>query len=397
MRKLGADDTIHAAYLCYVSQAIINNFLPLLFLQLEGEFGISIEKITLLITVNFAIQMGVDLLSVHLVDKMGYRLSLILSNFLCVAGMLLLGTLPGLIEPYAGLIIAVVLCALGGGLLEVTVSPLVEACPSENKEKTMSLLHSSYCWGHVAVILISELFFLIFGLSSWRIMGMLWAVLPCVAALLFFKVPVYSLSKGKDDEPVGSLIRSPVFICMLVILLAAGASEQAMAQWASAFAESGLGVSKALGDLVGPLMFAALMGLSRLYFGKSGEKINLRSFMLASGILCVVCYLLAGLTGAPALGLIGCALCGLSVGIMWPGGYSIAAQKLRGGSTAMFALLAMAGDIGCLSGPTLVGLVSGAAGGQIRVGLLSAVVFPLLLLGALMWLSASRKAKTPSL
>ena len=176
------------------------------------------------------------------------------------------------------------------------------------------------------------------------------------------------------------LFRSKVFWVLVIMMVCSGACEQAVSQWASAFAETGLGISKTAGDLAGPMSFAVLMGGARAFYGKYGDKINLEKFMEGSAVLCVFSYLLISLAPWPFLNLIGCALCGFSVGIMWPGTFSRAAASLRTGGTAMFALLALAGDLGCSGGPTLVGFVSDAAGGSLKAGILAAVVFPALML-----------------
>ena len=332
-------------------------------------------------TINFGLQLLVDLLSAGFIDKIGYRAAIMIAHVLSAAGLVCLTFLPDLLpNPFAGLLLSVMIYAIGGGLLEVLVSPIVESCPTQHKEKTMSLLHSFYCWGHVGVVLISTLFFTLFGISSWRVMALLWALIPLANLLLFAKAPFFSLlQEGERGLTVGELVRKKAFWLLMLLMLCAGACEQAVSQWASAFAEQGLGVSKTLGDLAGPMLFAVMMGLSRLFYGKLGDKINLQKFMLASGILCGCSYLLISLSPWPALGLIGCGVCGLSVGILWPGTFSMGAAAIRGGGTAMFAFFALAGDLGCSSGPTLVGFVSGLFQDNLKAGILGAVIFPILL------------------
>lgn len=373
--------TIGACLTGYTVQAVLNNFVPLLFLTLSQQYNLPLEQITMLITLNFGIQLTVDLCAAVVVDRIGYRVSMIAAHLFSAAGLILLAVLPGLLpHPFAGLLIAVGIYAVGGGVLEVLVSPIVEACPTDNKEKAMSLLHSFYCWGHVGTVLISTGFFCLFGMENWRILALLWAILPLTNALVFTQVPIASLQEeGKRGLSLRELLSKKVFWLLLLMMLCAGASEQAVSQWASAFAEKGLGVSKAVGDLAGPMAFAAFMGASRAFYGKYGDRIRLDSFMAGSVLLCLVSYLAISLIPAPLPGLIGCAVCGLSVGILWPGTFSRAAVALRDGGTAMFALLALAGDVGCLSGPTVVGLVSGASG-SLHTGILAAVIFPVLML-----------------
>ena len=380
--KLTYRHTISACFIGYIVQAILNNFAPLLFLTFQSSYRIPLTQITMLVTVNFGVQLLVDLLSAGFVDKIGYRASMGIAHLTSALGLVLLAFLPELLPaPFFGLLIAVIVYAIGGGLLEVLVSPIVESCPTDNKAKTMSLLHSFYCWGHVGVVLISTAFFAVFGIGNWKILAVLWAVVPFLNFFLFLRVPIAPLvPEGEKGLRLGELVRMRLFWILFLMMMGAGASEQAVSQWASTFAEQGLGVSKTVGDLAGPMAFAVCMGLSRAFYGKRGDRIDLDRFMAASGVLCVASYLLISLVPVPALGLAGCALCGLSVGIMWPGTFSKAAATLRGGGTALFALLALAGDLGCSGGPTLAGMVSGAAGNDLHAGILAAVVFPVLLL-----------------
>lgn len=379
--KLSYRSTLTACYTGYVVQAVVNNFVPLLFLTFQSTYGISLSRITILITVNFLTQLIVDMLSAGFVDRAGYRASAIAAHVFAFAGLAGLAFLPDLTpDPFAGLLISVMIYAVGGGLLEVLISPIVEALPTENKEKSMSMLHSFYCWGHVAVILISTLFFALAGIHNWRILSFIWALVPLLNAVYFCLVPVRSLNEDGQGMSVKELLSGKLFWIFAITMVCAGASEQAMSQWASAFAETGLKVSKTIGDLAGPCMFAILMGTSRAFYAKFSEKINLIAFMTASSLLCVASYLLASLSPIPLLSLAGCGLCGLSVGIMWPGTFSLAAEKCPRGGTAMFAFFALAGDLGCSSGPTLVGMVSDAFDGRLTAGLFAAIVFPIVLL-----------------
>nr|WP_300777067.1 MFS transporter [uncultured Acetatifactor sp.] len=379
------DKTITACFVGYIVQAIVNNFAPLLFLFFQRNYQIPLSQITLLVTFNFGIQLLVDLLSVGFVDKIGYRVSMVMAHVLSAGGLILLTVLLEILpSPFAGILIAVMIYAIGGGLLEVLVSPVVEACPSDNKEKAMSMLHSFYCWGHAGVVLISTIFFGVAGIRNWKILAVIWALIPLGNALAFSKVPMAPLmEEGESGLGLKELFRMKVFWILLVMMVCAGASEQAVSQWASTFAEKGLGISKTAGDLAGPMAFAVLMGAARLFYGKYGDRIHLERFMGYSCCLCILAYLGVALLPLPQLSLIACAVCGLSVGIMWPGTFSKAAAALPRGGTAMFALLALGGDIGCSAGPTLVGFVSGAFGDDLHKGILAGILFPVLLLAGL--------------
>ena len=375
-------NTMYACFVGYIVQAIVNNFVPLLFLTFESSYGIPLSQITMLITFNFGIQLLVDLLSAKFVDKIGYRVSIVMAHIFAALGLAGLVVLPDLLpNAFAGLLIAVVIYALGGGLLEVLISPIMESCPSENKEKAMSLLHSFYCWGHVGVVLLSTLFFWFFGIANWKILALLWVIIPVCNGILLCKVPIAPLiEEGETGMSLRELCKNRIFWILMLMMMCAGASEQAVSQWASTFAEQGLGVSKTIGDLAGPMSFAILMGSARAFYGKFGDRIDLDKFMQASSLLCIVSYLCISLSPSPLFSLIGCSLCGLSVGIMWPGTFSKASAALRNGGTAMFALLALAGDVGCSGGPTLAGFVSSSVGNNLRMGILAAIVFPVLLL-----------------
>lgn len=374
--------TITACFVGYIVQAIVNNFTPLLFLFFQRNYHIPLSQITLLVTFNFGIQLLVDFLSVGFVDKIGYRASMILAHVFSAFGLMLLTVLPEILPvPFAGILIAVMIYAVGGGLLEVLVSPVVEACPSDNKEKAMSMLHSFYCWGHVGVVLLSTVFFRAAGIENWKILAFLWALVPLGNAFAFLKVPIAPLmEEGETGLRLKELFGIKVFWVLLVMMICAGASEQAVSQWASTFAEKGLGISKTVGDLAGPMAFAVLMGASRAFYGKYGDRIDLDRFMIYSSILCILAYLGISLVPVPQLSLAACAVCGLSVGIMWPGTFSKASKALPRGGTAMFALLALGGDVGCSGGPTLVGFVSGALGDNLKMGVLAGIIFPVLLL-----------------
>lgn len=377
--------TIVACFVGYIVQAIVNNFVPLLFLNFQRTYGIPLTQITLLVTLNFGVQLVVDLASVSFVDRIGYRVSMVLAHIFAAAGLILLTILPELLpSPFVGILCAVIIYAIGGGLLEVLVSPVVEACPSENKEKAMSMLHSFYCWGHVGVVVLSTIFFQVFGISNWKVLAVIWALIPLCNMIAFARVPMASLiEEGERGFGIKELLGIKIFWVLLVMMICAGASEQAVSQWASTFAEKGLGISKATGDLAGTMAFAILMGISRAFYGKYGDKINLDKFMIYSSILCISSYLCISLVPSPQVSLIACSICGLSVGIMWPGTFSKAAATLPRGGTAMFALLALGGDVGCTGGPTLVGIVSSIQRDNLKSGILAGVIFPISLLAGI--------------
>ena len=388
--------TMYACFVGYVVQAIINNFIPLLFLTFETAYNIPLSKITMLITINFGIQLLVDLLSAGFVDKIGYKASILIAHIFSALGLLGLVFLPEILpDPYAGLLISVAVYAVGGGLLEVLVSPIIESCPTDNKEKAMSLLHSFYCWGHVGVVLLSTIFFRLFGIENWKILTCIWVIVPVANAFVFAGSPIAPLTQeGEKGLSILQLVKSRTFWILMLMMTCAGASEQAVSQWASTFAELGLGVSKTVGDLAGPMAFAVLMGSSRLFYGKFGASIDLDKFMAGSGILCVLSYLCISLSPSPILSLAGCAVCGLSVGIMWPGTFSKAAASIKNGGTAMFALLALGGDLGCSGGPTLAGFVSGLASDDLKKGILAAIIFPIFLVVGVAVLKRSKNTKT---
>ena len=385
--------TLIACYLGFITQAISANYAPLLFLTFKDAYGISFEIIALVPLVFYLTQLLVDLVAVKFADIIGYRTCVVASQVVSAVGLILMAFLPDILpNPFIGILISVILYAIGSGLIEVLLSPIVEACPFENKAGVMSLLHSFYCWGAVGVILGSTLFFAIFGTAYWQILTLIWAVVPLLNIFNFLTCPIERLVDDGEGMRIGQLLRFPLFLLMIVLMICVGASEATMTQWASAFTESALGVPKTVGDLVGPCLFAVFMGLSRVFYGKKSEKLDLTKVMLGCGLLCVVCYLLAALSPIPIIGLIGCALCGLSVGIMWPGTISISSQKCQKGGTAMFAFLALAGDLGAAVGPTVVGGIADTVGGNLKTGLLFATLFPIvMILGLILLIKKFRK------
>lgn len=369
--------TLTACYLGFITQSIAANFAPLLFLTFHKSYGIPLGKIALISTAFYLTQLFIDVICAGYVDRIGYRICAVASEATSALGLIGLAVLPEILpDPFTGIIISVIVYAIGSGLIEVLGSPIVEACPFEHKEAVMSLLHSFYCWGSVGVILLSTIFFAVFGVAHWRWLSYIWAFVPLYNIYNFAVCPIEKLVEDGEGMPVRRLFRTPIFFLGIILMVCAGASEMSMAQWASAFVESALGLSKTIGDLAGPCMFAVTMGVSRSIYGKYGEKIELRRYMLGSGTLCLVCYILAALSHNPFLSLAGCIFCGFSVGIMWPGTISILSGRLPMGGTAMFALLAMAGDLGGAFGPGLVGFITERRNGNLQAGMLAGGIFP---------------------
>lgn len=393
--KVSYKGTIRACFAGYIVQAIVNNFMPLLFLTFQSRYGIPLEQITALITINFMLQLLIDFVSVFFIDRIGYRAAALLAHGFAAAGLLAMTVFPEIFPShFAGLLVSVIFYAVGGGLLEVIVSPIVEACPNDHKDRTMSMLHSFYCWGSVGVVALSTVFFGMFGIQNWKVLAVLWAFVPIFNGMAFVKVPIASLlPEGEKGLSVAELVKNKWFWLFMLIIMCAGASEQSVSQWSSAFAEKSLGIPKTIGDLAGPALFSVMMGLSRLSYGRFGDRMDLNRMMLASGCLCVASYLIISLTSLPAAGFLGIALCGFSVGILWPGTFSKASASIRGGGTALFALLALAGDLGCSGGPTFVGLAAGAAGDDLKIGILAAVVFPLMLSGCVLLMRKAEKKR----
>lgn len=390
--RFTAKHTVYGCYLGYITQAVVNNLPPLLFLTFHRQFGVSLEKISLLITVNFCIQILVDFLSPGIIQRIGYRRTGVISFLFTIAGLSGFSWLPFVLpDAYIGLIICMALNAVGGGILEVIISPMLEAAPSENKESAMSLLHSFYCWGHMGVVILSTCYFAFAGIASWRILPSLWAFIPLFSALWFLKIPIYAVP-GDDvsSRLPGGIFRSGIFWVLFVLMICSGASEHSIAQWSSMFAEEALGISKTAGDLLGPCSFALFMGLSRLLYGLKGHKLNLKHGLLAAGALCVCGYLITVFAPIPILSLAGCAVSGFAVGLMWPGVFSLAGTMCRGGGTFMYAMLALAGDVGCSAGPAVVGIVSDASG-SMKTGILMAIVFPAAML--LVMTALNKKSK----
>ncbi len=392
--KNNYNHTVFACYFGYIVQAIVNNFAPLLFLTFRQEFGIPLEKITTLVTVNFLFQLFIDVVCAKVVDRIGYRRCIVAAQLFSALGIAGLGILPDILpDPYWGLVVSILFYATGGGLIEVLVSPIVEACPIKAKKAAMSLLHSFYCWGHLFVVLASTLFFKVVGIGSWRYLAIIWAVIPLLNTFYFSQVPIIRLTEDGEQMSLKQLFSSKKFLLLILVMMCAGASEQGMSQWASAFAEAGLGISKTAGDLAGPSLFAITMGTARIIYSKVSEKIDLNKYMTCCSVLCIGAYTVAAFSGNPVFSLIGCGLCGFSVGVMWPGAFSLASEGFPKGGTAMFAFLALAGDFGCSFGPTVVGFATSIMNDDLKKGVFAAVVFPVLLIIAIALMKKSNEQK----
>jgi len=378
--------TIRACFVGSSVQAVVINLAPLLYLTFHNAYGIPLSKITLLVTMNFLIQLSVDAACMGFIDRIGYRAGIVLAHAFAGAGLVMMALLPdALANPYTGLVLATIVFSIGSGLLEVVTSPIMEACPTKAKDRAMSLMHSFYCWGHMTVVLLSTLFFNIFGVHNWKILTLIWACVPLINMINFTRVPIAPLLKeGEKGMSLVELAKNKLFWLMLLVMVCGGASEQSVSQWASALAEAGLGVSKTLGDLMGPMFFACTMGIARVFYSRAEGKISLERFMMACCVMCIGAYLMIALSPWPVVGLIGCGICGFSVGIFWPGTLSLASATMPRGGSAMFCLLALAGDLGCSAGPTVAGMVSSAAGDNLQVGMLAAMAFPVILIFGLL-------------
>lgn len=393
MKKLSYKHTIYACFIAYMVQAIVCNFAPLLFVGWENEFNISIVQLTSIITITFFTQIVVDLLSAKFADKIGYKKSLIISHLCSGLGFLLLGILPYVMNnTYAGIMISIILYSVGSGILEVLISPVVESCPTDNKTGAMSLLHSFYCWGTVAVIATSTLFFVAFGRENWRFLSFAWSAFSMLNGLFFVFVPIAEPNENAEQKSK-SPFKIKFFYIAIILMICSGAAELAMSQWASTFAETGLRVSKTVGDLAGPLAFAVLMGSGRVLFSKLSSRIKIENYLIFSAVLCIISYLMASLSGHPVVSLIGCALCGFSVSAMWPGTISLTTQKIPAAGTMIFAFLALAGDIGCTTGPTLIGYITNALGGDLKKGLIFSAAFPVIIIISILFINKDNHKK----
>lgn len=390
--KLNAKHTVAACFTGATVQAIVINFSPLLFYRFEKEFNVSLSKISLLIAISFITQLIMDFAASRLPSVFRGRAMVVMGQVLSAVGLLCTAILTKIMSPYPALIISTTIAAFGSGIVEVVGNPLIESCPVENKNRILSFMHSFFCWGHVFTVAVSTLFFYVFGIENWRILACIWALVPTLNAVAFMFVPLYEVdAEPPTDKKKRSVFHSFTFVALFVLMVCGGAAEQAMSQWASSFAEMGLGVSKSVGDLLGPCAFAILMGIARVIYAKRSDKMNLPRFMIVCSALCIVSYLIAALAPLPIISLIGCALCGFAVGIMWPGTLCLATERIPDGGVKMFALLALAGDVGCTVGPTAVGWIADAAGNNLKLSFTVSTVFPAVMILFIVLLTVKRK------
>ncbi len=413
MRKYTFKNTLHACYLAYISQAIVVNLAPLFFVIFQTNFDISFEMIGRLVLINFGTQLITDVIAVNFADKIGYRKCAVFGHLCCFVGLVMLSVLPNMMgDPYSGMVISVVIYAIGGGLIEVLVSPLVDSLPGEAKASAMSLLHSFYSWGQVLVVGLTTFVVWLIGGDFWFVLPAAWALIPLYNLILFTKVPITKNLLKEERTPIRKLLTSKMFVLAMLLMLCAGASEQVMSQWASMFTEKGLEVSKMLGDLLGPCLFAVFMGIGRVIYGIWGHKINLNKAIALCSVMCIGCYLVTALALNPITAMMGCALTGFAVSLMWPGMLSVSAKKFPLGGTAMFGILAICGDLGCSVGPWVTGLVADVTQNSntivnmgmqfglnaeqvgLRVGILASIIFPVIMLsGILLLMFKTRKNK----
>ena len=383
--------TLFACYFGYITQAIINSLLPLLFVTLQNIFHLNVVQIGFMVTYNFIVQILADLFAAKFADRIGYRPCMVAAHVASAVGLSGLAVFPFMLpSPYAGLLVSITIYAIGGGLIEALVGPIVQALPLARKESAINILHSFYCWGHAGVVILTTLFFQFAGTENWRSLCLLWAIIPAGNLILCSICPMYQLGDEAQTIPFRKIFSSKLFWLFVLLMLCAGATEHAMVQWISFFAEESLHITKAVGDLLGPCMFALLMGISRAVYGAHGDHFPLSKALMITGLACIGSYLLAVFSPIPMLSLIGCGICGLAVGLLWPGSFNLCAKHCPNGGTAMFALLAVAGDLGCSAGPSTVSAVAAAFDGQIKAGLLVASIFPLLLVVGVFTLSKAR-------
>lgn len=374
--------------MCFIIQALIINFPPILFLHFSTTYGIPLSKITFLVIINFACQFCLDMLSAIFAKHLSYKVMIVASNILAALGLASYAFLPEILpNAYLGLVIATLISAMGSGLIEVIANPIMQSCPKPKKNFSMGFLHSFYCWGALGVVLISTLLLLWTGMGSWKLLALLWALIPAVNTVIFLVSPMNQPSAELEEtSSLSKLVKTKMFWLFIFIMILGGACEQAMAQWASAFAETVLTEinivpesAKLFGDLLGPCFFALTMALSRMIYPKVCEKYDLRRVMILSSILCAICYAVAAITQNPFVSLIGCGVCGFSVGIMWPGTLDLAGKTCTFVGTALFAMLSLAGDLGCLTGPALIGFTADILGGNLKAGMTAAILLPSLL------------------
>lgn len=376
--KINYTPTKISAYVGYFVQAIVNNFLPILFVAFQDIYGIGYEKLGRLIVFNFITQMVTDILSPKIISLLGYRKTAVMCQLIAALGLTLAAVLPNVLpNAYIGIVLAVIVYAFASGLMEVIISPMIEMLPTSNKSGNMSLLHSFYCWGQAITTVGTTLLLSAFGYRGWTYIPLIWAIVPFINAFSFIRVPIVEPQPERKSDSFRVLFSDRRFRVFMLIMLCAGASEIAMAEWASVFAQNALGVSQIAGDLAGPCAFSLFMGLGRLLYAAFSEKISYRSTVIVLGLCCAVCYYIAAFASIPIFALAACALCGFTVSILWPGTISAGAVAFPRGDAVMFSVFAMCGDIGCCIGPWLLGVV--AEHFTLNIGFAVSSFFPLLM------------------
>ena len=340
------------------TQSAVNNLAPILFVIFKDNFGISYTMIASLMLFNFLVQIATDFTAIKILGILDYRKSGILAQACAALGLIMLGVLPNIIPIYPALFTSTLFMAFGGGLLEVMVSPIVDSLEKGQSSAKMNMLHSFFCWGQVAVVLTATAAIKLFGSNIWYIIPISWAIVPIISIFMFSVVPIPEIARAERRSGEKLPVKSKAFLFMCFLMVASGASEITMAEWASVFAQKGLGIDKFTGDILGPCLFAVLMGSGRLLFGVFGSRVRLKSALTYYSILCTICYIVAATAKNPYIALFFCALTGFSVSIMWPGVYSYSSSVIKQGKTAMFGILALCGDVGCSLGSWLTGSMS---------------------------------------
>ena len=378
-----------ASYIGYIVQAIINNFLPILFIAFQDVYALSYEKLARLIVFNFVTQMITDLITPKIVNVIGYKKASVLAHFCASLGLVMLSVLPSLMSPYLAIIISIIVYAFGSGLIEVIISPIIENLPTDNKKSNMAFLHSFYCWGQAFTIIVTTILIFVFGYRRWNFIPLIWAIVPFLNMFFFMRVPVIEPTSETKKATFSVLFKSSKFRCFMVMMFCAGACEIAMAEWASIFAQQALGISKVIGDLLGPCAFAIFMGLGRIWYAKVAEKVSFRKTLIYMSMACFLCYIVVAFCKIPFVSLMCCALCGFTVSLSWPGLYSAGAKKFPEGASVMYSVFAMCGDTGCCLGPWVLGIVADSLG--LNIGFAAASVFPIIMI-----VTATMSLKTKS-
>lgn len=374
-----------ACYMTNISMAVVCNLPPLLFLTFRSLYGISYSLLGLLVLVNFCTQLGIDLAFSFFSRRFNIPLAVKLTPALTVAGLFLYAVWPWLFPDsvYVGLVVGTVLFSVAAGLAEVLISPVIAALPSKDPDRAMSGLHSAYAWGAVGVVLLGTVLLLVFGMTNWPWLVLLFALVPLTGFVLYMGQTIPPLQTEEQAGGALRLLRQPgLWLCVLCIFCG-GAAEVTMAQWASSYLEQALGISKVWGDVFGVALFSVTLGLGRTLYAKRGRHIARVLTLGAAGA--AVCYLTAAVCDQPLVGLAACAFTGLCVSMLWPGSLVVATDRFPTGGVFIYAMMAAGGDLGASVGPQLVGVITDltlAAGGSeqqgLKLALLGGMLFPLL-------------------